>query len=345
MYPITLTERFAHELKRLEATYLPIRTAGNWRKTFLLQYHHVCLNLLGDFLQEFSENYVWARKRDYDTQHSKLLRWQLKKMAADSELYGELSDTGRSITEIIESLLEALASTTTDKQDHSSHLTALGIDLRRSCRDVQARLAKLSGDLERRLKFLELRRNIDQTDNVERLTLLATVFLPMSLAAGILSMQTRFTELGDLLYDFVGVVVLLGSGAIALFAVLITLGLVKELDSRLMWFGFYRRFIRRVLTFGWVATLASLAALVLASFVVGMFKDVALGAKILGYGALAIVFGPLTVGVVGFAALYVVLRCHQAVKHWTRARVRRRRRDSEGDQGSASSSSGSGWQI
>ncbi|KAK6528545.1 hypothetical protein TWF281_009786 [Arthrobotrys megalospora] len=45
--------------------------------------------------------------------------------------------------------------------------------------------------------------------HIRKLAILATIFLPLSLATGLLSMQTRVSELGNLLYDYVGVVVTL----------------------------------------------------------------------------------------------------------------------------------------
>ncbi|PSN70863.1 hypothetical protein BS50DRAFT_673587 [Corynespora cassiicola Philippines] len=55
-----------------------------------------------------------------------------------------------------------------------------------------------------------------QSAGVTQLTALATFFLPLSLSAAILSMQTRFSDLGPLIYDFVGVVSILTIIAILL---------------------------------------------------------------------------------------------------------------------------------
>jgi Mg2+ and Co2+ transporter CorA len=85
----------------------------------------------------------------------------------------------------------------------------LEADLRGCCRNIQGRLTRLTEELDNSLKFLDLARSMSQKRNVQFLTILATIFLPLSLAAGVLSMQSRFTDLGVLLYDFVGVVVLL----------------------------------------------------------------------------------------------------------------------------------------
>lgn len=52
--------------------------------------------------------------------------------------------------------------------------------------------------------------NNHQAESLSRLTILATCFLPLSVSATVLSMQTRFAKLGFLLYDLVGVTFLLG---------------------------------------------------------------------------------------------------------------------------------------
>ena len=45
----------------------------------------------------------------------------------------------------------------------------------------------------------------DQARSVKRLTLLAAIFLPLSLASSLLSMSTRTRDLGLLWYDFIGI--------------------------------------------------------------------------------------------------------------------------------------------
>lgn len=52
------------------------------------------------------------------------------------------------------------------------------------------------------------------SSGVERLTLLATIFLPLSLSSALLAMNSRFRDLGPLLGDFLGTAILLGSFAI-----------------------------------------------------------------------------------------------------------------------------------
>jgi hypothetical protein len=61
--------------------------------------------------------------------------------------------------------------------------------------------------------------NTNQAENLSRLTILATCLLPLSISASVLSMQTRFADLGILLYDLLGVTYLLGLIALTIFLV------------------------------------------------------------------------------------------------------------------------------
>lgn len=125
-----------------------------------------------------------------------------------------------------------------------------------------------------------------------RLTILATIFLPLSLSAGILGMQSRFKNLGPLLYDFFGVVFILLTAVILTLLTIIFLGSVQEQTSRYLG----ERKVEFVYGFVWAITnlaVVVLGALVLSSFLVGMFKDVVLGAKILGFGFAAAIGVPL----------------------------------------------------
>ncbi|KAI4246279.1 MAG: hypothetical protein L6R42_009940, partial [Xanthoria sp. 1 TBL-2021] len=65
--------------------------------------------------------------------------------------------------------------------------------------------------------------NVYESQGIKRLTLLATIFLPLSLSASILAMNTRFRDLHLLLFDFIGVSFLLGSLALMIY-VLIAIG-------------------------------------------------------------------------------------------------------------------------
>lgn len=135
-------------------------------------------------------------------------------------------------------------------------------------------------------KVLAQRISIEQANSVNQLTLLAAFFLPLSLSAAILSMQTRFADLGVLLYDFLGVMVILVALA-SLIALFTTRGKVRynrmlhKVYYALHAFPSYPRRITAFWLFFWISAL-------LVSFLLGMLKSVTLGLKILGFEAIAI---------------------------------------------------------
>lgn len=197
----------------------------------------------------------------------------------------ELISTTESLIDVVRASLPV-----SEQPERLAQFIVTETELRGCCQEVKERLQKLSYGLEHDLKFLELARNVNQTRGVQQLTLLATIFLPLSLAAGVLSMQTRFKDLGNLLYDFFGVVVLLGAIVIIIFIIMTVIAIIKEAESRLAQYSFYRKHVRRIVMSLLMLGLFSYGSLILSSFLVGMFKDVSLRAKILGCGS-TVVFG------------------------------------------------------
>ncbi|KAI0849387.1 hypothetical protein F5Y00DRAFT_66020 [Daldinia vernicosa] len=305
------TERFAAELMKLDDIYCNLRTRRNQRSLFLLQCQHAALNIFSNFLELMAITYTDRRSRDFDPRLSGLRRWQLEAIMSDSQLYREFSDCGSELVATIESLLDIVMSITgNENEDQQAALLVLDKALRGCCKDTKLRLTRFSDGLEHSLKFLSMARELNQSGNVQNLTLLATIFLPLSLAAGVLSMQSRFKDLGTLLYDFFGVVVLLATIVVLFLGAMFILANIKELESRLLKYQIYRHFGRRLLLSSFALILITFGALVLSSFVVGMFKDVVLGASILGYGTLVLVFGPIVIAalVLGVRLIVDVLK-------------------------------------
>ena len=59
------------------------------------------------------------------------------------------------------------------------------------------------------------------SQGIKRLTVLATVFLPLSLASSMLAMTTRLADLGLILFDFVGVFFFIASMAFVLYLIIV----------------------------------------------------------------------------------------------------------------------------
>ncbi|KAK2063272.1 hypothetical protein LY76DRAFT_601903 [Colletotrichum caudatum] len=221
-------EKFITELRQLDNEYTGVRKPDKIRQVFMLQIYHAHLKAYAAFLEEFEASYTSPRKRlFFNPQYSQLRSWTMKAIISDSIIYNQLASSAKDITATCESLLEILNS-----NERRARRPAI-LDRRRHPR-------LLPRDLQHQLDLLNLSWNVNQSQNVKVLTLLATVFLPLSLSAGILSMNTRFKDLGDLMYDFIGVVVLLGALAL------------KKLGALIF---------------------ITLGGLVLVSFVIGMFKE------------------------------------------------------------------------
>ncbi|KAH7114886.1 hypothetical protein EDB81DRAFT_734389 [Dactylonectria macrodidyma] len=325
------TERFLTELGQLGEIYRPQRTRRNLKQIFLLQLHHANLNLFSDFLQSFATDYATPRMFMFDPRQAELRRWNLKAIVTDSQLYRRFTSLGAELTATTESLLDVVLALEDD-----TRLAALGAEIRGCSKDVTTRLSRMSDDLDHHLQLLSLSRDMNQSGNVQMLTLLATIFLPLSLSAGVLSMQSRFKDLGDLLYDFFGVVVLLAAVVALLLVAMFVFSLAKELESRLWRYRLYKAYLRPAL----LATMAAIAlifgALVLTSFVVGMFKDVVLGAKILGYGILAAIGAPVVITVAVLVVRWItglMGRAVDKVPRWEIGRQKEKQDDLEGDLG------------
>ena len=316
------TMQFVSSLRRLDGVYQSFRTDKNWKQTFLLHIHHATLQQYICVLFSLTPSHFNNRtvsdtrssantgaplksniffrttgafdiQRDEDRSDvswAELRQWRLAEITKMSYQYKQLSDIGHDLTNTTESLLDVVKASLTMGAIMPAGFQALEAELRGSCKEVRERLGRLASGLDHDLKFLDLNRSMNQNRGVQQLTLLATVFLPLSLAAGVLSMQTRFRDLGSLLYDFFGVVVLLAAVVLVLFLIMFLVSFLRERESKLVKYEDYRESVRPLLLIGLSIMILVYGGLVLSSFVVGMFKDVDLGARILGYGT-AVAFG------------------------------------------------------
>lgn len=219
----------------------------------------------------------------------------------DAYIYQELVSTVSQITVPIESLVNTVCTSYTnmpnidENDDARKHVEELATDIRGLCTGIKTEASKLVNGLEHHLTFMELRRGVRESNDLWTLTVLASAFLPLSLASSILSMGTRFVDLGSLLYDFCGVTVLLTTLAFTvLFLVRITVWASEKLADAEQG-NLVRKAVSMILKLSLFATWA----VVFSSFIVGMVSDVGLGGKILGFGAA----GLAGTGLIGFVIL------------------------------------------
>jgi hypothetical protein len=179
------------------------------------------------------------------------------------------------LTSVIEALLDVLS----PRLKNSDQFQRLDLDLRGIGRDLCLTTSTFAPRLDNRLKFLEMSRNIRESSSLWLLSLLAGIFLPLSLASSLLSMQSRLADLRYLLYDFCGVIVFFGTLAVA------SVQIIRQFAKRK---GNIHNVFHVRDWVHWVLIVPEWM-LIFSSFLVGMIKDVSLGLKVLGYGTAAVV--------------------------------------------------------
>jgi CorA-like Mg2+ transporter protein len=174
--------------------------------------------------------------------------------------------------------------------------------------------------------------NIQESISVKRLTILASIFLPLSLSSSILSMQTRFINLHLLLYDFLGVFVIVSALALLIYFLVRSILKLKATKLGTAWAphnlwtvkatkpgtawaphnlwtvtkmspgtGMIRSY-SIMLSIWYLSTLVVLVV----SFVLGMVVKVNLGLKILGFGF---------AGLLPYALLLIIWFLYLSVKY------------------------------
>lgn len=254
------------------------------KKILILWLKHVQLLQMMDLTEEARERYYSPRESKIDPRKSRLLPHLLKAITTDAYIYKEIATAAENYASDLESLIGVLDAVPELNASASTNtFLPLARELRGLCSELRRSTADMPKTLEHHLKFLEMRRNIEESSSLWVLTVLASIFLPLSLACGILSMQTRLKDLHSLLFDFCGVVVILLTLVVAILAMLkLTIWIhgkwlqhTSEREGRLV-------NIFAKVTLG--SAIVSTWAVFFAAFVIGMFRDLRLGGLVLGYG-------------------------------------------------------------
>lgn len=137
-----------------------------------------------------------------------------------------------------------------------------------------------------------------QAQSVKRLSLLAAIFLPISLASGLLSMNVRAADLGPLWYDYFGLAIVAMSLVALLYLCLWTWDEVQVLEFGTLknLVGAIRmifRLVQHIVRSKWRAAntfvLYCFGAAIVTSFCIGMARDITLGLHIFGFSAIGFV--------------------------------------------------------
>lgn len=232
--------------------------------------------------------------------------------AFNLEALRDFSKTARDMELAFQYTLDSVFAALDDNDsDTKPRLKMIGIESFAKLRTIKNRVDDFLSTLDSISTVKTALTDEGQALSVKRLTLLAAVFLPLSLASSLLSMGSRAADLGILWYDYFGICFLL------VFVVWLVYQLMRAWDmfkavqptktaqlldrikkkrafrflwkaaSMVMQFLIMPRWeplkwtiMRSALNYGFIMTIIS-------SFWVGMFKDVNLGWRILAFGAAA----------------------------------------------------------
>ncbi|KAL3485579.1 hypothetical protein BJX62DRAFT_242801 [Aspergillus germanicus] len=202
-------------------------------------------------------------------------------------LYHGVKEVVQNLVAGTHALLDVLATVDESARVLSS---SSATEIRLTCTDMESRAQRLLDRLDHNVRVFATIRSSREASRVPVLTLLASIFLPISAATGILSMQTRLTALKGVLYDFAGMLILIGTLTFLAFYSLKVYTYIRNVRVNVKRVGYGPPVYPRLslLKTAARATLSLFCLVTIASFLVGMIQDIELGWQVLGYGVAAI---------------------------------------------------------
>jgi len=267
------------------------------------------LTLSAKSLRSMKSDYTEKRYHRTNPRRIALARSVFEEEMNDAFYFETLREQSVSITELVTSTLDILSESVEEDWVRNPAFRRMRAEVRAICSAQSILTSQIAESFESRFRIFERFRGIQDSVSIWLLTLLACIFLPMSLASAILSMQTRLANLHFLLYDFCGIMIIITSLVMLVF---LAMKLSIFLSDLLMKFiannrrgEFFRKFLLLPVVAAGSIMILPFWALVFTSFMVGMIKDVGLGLKILGYGCAAYVgIGFVLVALAACVAMY-----------------------------------------
>lgn len=261
---------------------IQVAPVSSLKQLLLFHYSHALVKEYNDLVYSLQANYARKKEGLSDPRKATLTVPMLAEITRDICFYEEVKERVGELAGAVDALVESLKILLADA-DNYRDFQCLTIELQSTCKDLQRTMAILSATLETHIRLFEVSQGMHGAQNVRLLGILASIFLPLTLTSGLLSMQTRFSNLHYLLYDFFGVNVLLGT-IVALILIALRFYLWWNLVAQRDHYRTLRRIIGPQVRLTILCFFALLWGVLLSSFLVGMIKDVSLGMAILGLG-------------------------------------------------------------
>ncbi|KAH4214055.1 hypothetical protein HBI56_016630 [Parastagonospora nodorum] len=252
----------------------------------LMSFCRVSLAQLSEFVDDYQQFRTIFRETVTDPRRTTISISSTQDIVRDAYFYEELQGCVSDLSSASLTLLELLS--INFRSPSQTSFDYLAADTRAICSDLTKTSNRLCNRLGQHIELFQLLRSFKESQGVWILGLLASIFLPLSLATGLLSMQTRLVDLHLIFYDFCGVIILIGTLVLIIIGLLNVYARLNEQILKSKTDLTFRRWIYPSIGVGFLVCCLITWCLLLSSFLVGMVKSVGLGLKILGYGAAAI---------------------------------------------------------
>jgi hypothetical protein len=164
------------------------------KQLLLLRYSHALVEEYYDLVHKLQAEYARGKEGLSDPRRTTLTIPMLAEITRDAGFYEEVNERATELAEAVDTLVETLRLLLMDSAEFRK-FQCLAVELQSTCIVLKRKMATLSNTLENHLRLFELSRGMHEAQSVRLLSILASIFLPLSLASGLLSMQTRFAHL------------------------------------------------------------------------------------------------------------------------------------------------------
>ncbi|KFY58501.1 hypothetical protein V497_04801 [Pseudogymnoascus sp. VKM F-4516 (FW-969)] len=167
------------------AQVTPVSGSG-LKQVLFLCYSHALVQEYTDSMYRLQANYARKKEGLSDPRGATLKIFMLAEITRDLCFYEEVKDRTREVFGAVDALVDSLKILLVDSTNYRDFL-CLAVELQSTCTDLKRTIAALSKTLDDHLRLFELSRGLHEAQNVRLLSILASIFLPLSLALTISS--------------------------------------------------------------------------------------------------------------------------------------------------------------
>lgn len=207
-------------------------------------------------------------------------------VATSSAISTTIRDLVACLSFLIESIQTELEAGSTKNEKHQSiSWKSLAAEVKYLAQELLDMAKDLEDRSNRGLSSFVANLNQKQANSAKRLTIVASVFLPLTLSASLMAMTTHVNAIGDLWYDWIGLCLVTGTFVLVVYS--IWKSVEKATSKRPL--RSVRLFINSTIKGIFRPWGYMLLAVITASFLTGMFYAKRTALDVLKYGVVAVV--------------------------------------------------------